>query len=177
MSTTSDRRRRAGTPMTCALYTARADHKTVVLDKNPAVGALAITSHIANYRGGRELAPSCSTRCATRRASTAPTTAAPRCSGSTRWTPARSTFRTPNATRQARARWCWRRARWGGRRRTRAKTFPAQGRVVPRDVDGALYRDREVVVAGLEPGGGGGGAVPDEVCVAAHGHEQGSGRR
>ena len=30
--------------MTCALYTARADHKTVVLDKNPAVGALAITS-------------------------------------------------------------------------------------------------------------------------------------
>ena len=37
--------------MTCALYTARADHKTVVLDKNPAVGALAITSHIANYPG------------------------------------------------------------------------------------------------------------------------------
>lgn len=36
---------------TCALYTARADLKTVVLDKNPALGALAITSHIANYPG------------------------------------------------------------------------------------------------------------------------------
>ena len=35
----------------CALYTARADLKTVILDKNPAVGALAITSHIANYPG------------------------------------------------------------------------------------------------------------------------------
>ena len=33
----------------CALYTARADLKTVILDKNPSVGALAITSHIANY--------------------------------------------------------------------------------------------------------------------------------
>ena len=36
---------------TCALYTSRADLKTVVLDKNPQVGALAITSHIANYPG------------------------------------------------------------------------------------------------------------------------------
>jgi len=36
---------------TCALYTARADLKTVILDKNPAVGALAVTSHIANYPG------------------------------------------------------------------------------------------------------------------------------
>lgn len=36
---------------TCALYTARADLKTVILDKNPQVGALAITSHIANYPG------------------------------------------------------------------------------------------------------------------------------
>jgi len=36
---------------TCALYTSRADLKTVILDKNPAVGALAITSHIANYPG------------------------------------------------------------------------------------------------------------------------------
>ena len=36
---------------TCALYTARADLKTVILDKNPALGALAITSHIANYPG------------------------------------------------------------------------------------------------------------------------------
>ena len=36
---------------TCALYTARSDIKTVLLDKNPAVGALAITSHIANYPG------------------------------------------------------------------------------------------------------------------------------
>merc|ERR1719440_605519 len=35
----------------CALYTSRADHKTVILDKNPAVGALAITSLIANYPG------------------------------------------------------------------------------------------------------------------------------
>lgn len=37
--------------VTCALYASRADLKTVVLDKNPAVGALAITSHIANYPG------------------------------------------------------------------------------------------------------------------------------
>jgi thioredoxin reductase (NADPH) len=36
---------------TCALYTSRADLSTVVLDKNPASGALAITSHIANYPG------------------------------------------------------------------------------------------------------------------------------
>lgn len=35
----------------CALYTARADLKTVILDKNPAVGALAITHKIANYPG------------------------------------------------------------------------------------------------------------------------------
>jgi thioredoxin reductase (NADPH) len=36
---------------TCALYTSRADLKTVILDKNPAVGALAITHNIANYPG------------------------------------------------------------------------------------------------------------------------------
>jgi len=36
---------------TCALYTSRANLRTVVLDKNPATGALAITSHIANYPG------------------------------------------------------------------------------------------------------------------------------
>lgn len=36
---------------TCALYTARANHKTVILDKNPAAGALAITHTIANYPG------------------------------------------------------------------------------------------------------------------------------
>lgn len=36
---------------TCALYTSRADLSTVVLDKNPSSGALAITSHIANYPG------------------------------------------------------------------------------------------------------------------------------
>jgi len=36
---------------TCALYASRADHKVVMLDKNPAVGALAITSLIANYPG------------------------------------------------------------------------------------------------------------------------------
>ncbi|ESA37495.1 thioredoxin reductase [Leptolyngbya sp. Heron Island J] len=35
----------------CALYTARADLKAVILDKNPAVGALAITHKIANYPG------------------------------------------------------------------------------------------------------------------------------
>ncbi len=35
----------------CALYTSRADLKTVVLDKNPSVGALAITHQIANYPG------------------------------------------------------------------------------------------------------------------------------
>ena len=36
---------------TCALYTARGGHKTVIIDKNPAAGALAITSTIANYPG------------------------------------------------------------------------------------------------------------------------------
>ncbi|MFL0791652.1 MAG: NAD(P)/FAD-dependent oxidoreductase [Prochlorococcus sp.] len=36
---------------TCALYSARAELNTVVLDKNPAVGALAITHQIANYPG------------------------------------------------------------------------------------------------------------------------------
>uniref|UniRef100_A0A7S2VXY7 FAD/NAD(P)-binding domain-containing protein n=2 Tax=Eucampia antarctica TaxID=49252 RepID=A0A7S2VXY7_9STRA len=36
---------------TCALYTSRADHKTVILDKNPSTGALAITHTIANYPG------------------------------------------------------------------------------------------------------------------------------
>merc|ERR1719353_716600 len=36
---------------TCALYTSRADLKTVVLDKNNTTGALAITSTIANYPG------------------------------------------------------------------------------------------------------------------------------
>lgn len=36
---------------TCALYTSRSDLKTVILDKNPEIGALAITSHIANYPG------------------------------------------------------------------------------------------------------------------------------
>lgn len=36
---------------TCALYTSRSDLKTVIIDKNPSVGALAITSHIANYPG------------------------------------------------------------------------------------------------------------------------------
>lgn len=36
---------------TCALYTSRADFNTAILDKNPAVGALAITHKIANYPG------------------------------------------------------------------------------------------------------------------------------
>jgi thioredoxin reductase (NADPH) len=36
---------------TCALYTARANHRTVILDKNPSAGALAITHTIANYPG------------------------------------------------------------------------------------------------------------------------------
>jgi len=36
---------------TCALYTSRANHKTVLIDKNPTTGALAITSTIANYPG------------------------------------------------------------------------------------------------------------------------------
>lgn len=35
----------------CALYTSRANLKTVIIDKNPAVGALAITHKIANYPG------------------------------------------------------------------------------------------------------------------------------
>ena len=36
---------------TCALYTSRSNLKTVILDKNPSVGALAITHQIANYPG------------------------------------------------------------------------------------------------------------------------------
>lgn len=36
---------------TCALYTSRGGHKTVILDKSPSAGALAITSTIANYPG------------------------------------------------------------------------------------------------------------------------------
>ncbi|MGK7907082.1 MAG: NAD(P)/FAD-dependent oxidoreductase [Synechococcus sp.] len=36
---------------TCALYTSRANLKTVILDKNASVGALAITHKIANYPG------------------------------------------------------------------------------------------------------------------------------
>ncbi len=36
---------------TSALYCARSDLKTIILDKNPAVGALAITHQIANYPG------------------------------------------------------------------------------------------------------------------------------
>ncbi|MEO0408052.1 MAG: FAD-dependent oxidoreductase [Cyanobacteria bacterium P01_A01_bin.135] len=36
---------------TCALYTSRSNFKTAILDKNPAVGALAITHKIANYPG------------------------------------------------------------------------------------------------------------------------------
>ena len=35
----------------CALYTARSALSTIILDKNPAVGALAITHKIANYPG------------------------------------------------------------------------------------------------------------------------------
>ncbi len=35
----------------CALYTSRSSLKTCILDKNPAVGALAITHKIANYPG------------------------------------------------------------------------------------------------------------------------------
>ena len=35
----------------CALYTSRAQHKTVILDTSPSIGALAITSTIANYPG------------------------------------------------------------------------------------------------------------------------------
>ena len=36
---------------TCALYTSRAKYKTVIIDKSPSIGALAITSKIANYPG------------------------------------------------------------------------------------------------------------------------------
>ena len=35
----------------CALYTSRSSLKTVILDKNPSAGALAITHKIANYPG------------------------------------------------------------------------------------------------------------------------------
>ena len=36
---------------TCALYTSRSNLNTVIIDKNPSVGALAITHQIANYPG------------------------------------------------------------------------------------------------------------------------------
>ncbi|KAL3817804.1 hypothetical protein ACHAXA_002671 [Cyclostephanos tholiformis] len=36
---------------TCALYTSRSDLSTIIIDKNPGSGALAVTSHIANYPG------------------------------------------------------------------------------------------------------------------------------
>lgn len=36
---------------TCAMYTSRAQHSTIILDKCPAAGALAITHTIANYPG------------------------------------------------------------------------------------------------------------------------------
>ena len=39
----------------CALYTARSALSTIILDKNPAVGALAITHKIANYPGVEKL--------------------------------------------------------------------------------------------------------------------------
>ena len=39
---------------TCALFSARAGLKTVLLDKNSALGALAITSHIVNFPGVAE---------------------------------------------------------------------------------------------------------------------------
>ena len=35
----------------CALYTSRSSLKTCILDKNPSVGALAVTQKIANYPG------------------------------------------------------------------------------------------------------------------------------
>ena len=35
---------------TCALYTSRSNLKTVILDKNPSVGALAITHQIATIK-------------------------------------------------------------------------------------------------------------------------------
>lgn len=38
---------------TCALYTARSELRTVLLDKNPSAGALAITHKIANHPGVR----------------------------------------------------------------------------------------------------------------------------
>lgn len=38
---------------TCALYTARSQFKTIIVDKNPSAGALAITHKIANYPGVR----------------------------------------------------------------------------------------------------------------------------
>jgi len=37
--------------VTCAMYTSRAQHKTIILDKSPTAGALAITHTIANYPG------------------------------------------------------------------------------------------------------------------------------
>jgi len=36
---------------TTALYTSRADLSTVIVDKNPDIGALAVTGLIANYPG------------------------------------------------------------------------------------------------------------------------------
>ena len=52
----------------CALYTARSALSTIILDKNPAVGALAITHKIANYPGvdANTSVQTCSKRCVSR---------------------------------------------------------------------------------------------------------------
>ena len=137
--------------MTCALYTARADHKTVVLDKNPAVGALAITSHIANYPGvdksmtGAELLDqmrnqACEYGTDYRRAQVF---------GIDALDSGEKYVYTPDATYKARALVLATGAMGRPPSYKGEDTFLGKGGSYCATCDGALYRDREVVVAGL----------------------------
>ena len=137
--------------MTCALYTARADHKTVVLDKNPAVGALAITSHIANYPGvdksmtGAELLDqmrnqACEYGTDYRRAQVF---------GIDALDSGEKYVYTPDATYKARALVLATGAMGRPPSYKGEDTFLGKGVSYCATCDGALYRDREVVVAGL----------------------------
>ena len=137
--------------MTCALYTARADHKTVVLDKNPAVGALAITSHIANYPGvdksmtGAELLDQMRNQAVEygtdyRRGQVF---------GIDALDSGEKYVYTPDATYKARALVLATGAMGRPPSYKGEDTFLGKGVSYCATCDGALYRDREVVVAGL----------------------------
>ena len=135
----------------CALYTARADHRTVILDKNPSVGALAITSHIANYPGvdksmtGAELLDqmrnqACEYGTDYRRAQVF---------GIDALDSGEKYVYTPDATYKARALVLATGAMGRPPSYKGEDTFLGKGVSYCATCDGALYRDREVVVAGL----------------------------